>query len=162
MSLTELPYGTPGRVFRSPMPYSSYDPSGTLVDQYEKEGISAIVLLAREIEYLEITGKDLKKLYTESGFEVLHLPIADFGVPNPEDLRMAVFSTYEQARNGTNFAIHCHAGIGRTGVFAACLARQALDLSGEAAIRWVRERIPHAIETELQRSVVLNFYPYEG
>lgn len=162
MSLTELPYGLAGRIFGSPMPYSSYDPSGMLVERYEKEGISAIVLLAGEEEYLKFARRDLKQLYTEQGFEILHLPITDFGIPDPKDLRLAVNSAYDLAKEGKNVAIHCHAGIGRTGTFAACLARQALGLTGEGAISWVRELIPHAVETGQQRNVVLNFQPREG
>lgn len=162
MSLTELPYGLPGRVFRSQMPYSTYDPSGELVEQYVEQGISAIVLLAGEQEYLLHTNRDLKKLYAEHGFEVIHLPITDFEVPSQEAINTAVKVAYELARQGRNIAIHCYAGIGRTGTFAACLARQALDLSGDAAIVWVRERIPDAVENVKQRNTVLNFQPQEG
>jgi protein-tyrosine phosphatase len=162
MSLTELPYGLPGRVFRSRMPYSAYDTSGELVDKYIEEGISTIVLLAREQEYLQISNRDLKKLYTEKGFRVLHLPTTDYGIPAQGALEPAVREIYELVRDGENVAIHCHAGIGRTGMFAACLARQVLGLTGEQAIDWVRERIPYAVETPEQRDVVHHFEPEEG
>ena len=159
MSLTELPYGLPGRVFRSPMPYSAYDPSGELVEQYREEEISVIVLLAEEQEYRRIAQRDLKKLYTENGFQVIHLPIEDMSIPGLEALRPAVQAAYELARDGKNIAIHCHAGVGRTGMFAACLASEALGLTGEQAISWVRERILNAVENLEQRDVVLNFKP---
>ena len=57
---------------------------------------------------------------------------------------------------GENIAIHCHAGIGRTGLFAAFLARQALGLSGEEAIEWVRNFIPGAREIGSQRRMILD------
>lgn len=162
MSLTELPYGLAGRVFRSRMPYSSSDPSGQLVDRYIEERVSVVVLLASEEEYLKITNRDLKKLYTERGLRVLHLPTTDFGVPEQGALEQAVREVYRLAGDGENVAIHCHAGVGRTGLFAACLARQALGLTGQGAIDWVRLRIPNAVETAKQREVVHKFNPGEG
>jgi len=46
--------------------------------------------------------------------------------------------------------------VGRTGLFAACLARRVLGLSGEDAIRWVRRFIPEAVETSEQWQMVIN------
>ena len=80
-------------------------------------------------------------------------------IPGLEALRPAVRAAYELARDGKNIAIHCHAGVGRTGMFAACLASEALGLTGEQAISWVRERILNAVENLEQRDVVLNFQP---
>ena len=80
-------------------------------------------------------------------------------IPGLEALRPAVQAAYELARDGKNIAIHCHAGVGRTGMFAACLARETLGLTGEQAISWVRERILNAVENLEQRDVVLNFQP---
>jgi protein-tyrosine phosphatase len=161
MPLTELPYGLPGRVFRSQMPYSSYDPRGELVEQYLSDGIEAIVLLVRDEESRDITQRELKKLYAERGFKVVHLPIKDFGIPDPEELRQAVKEAHQLAREGKNLVIHCHAGIGRTGMFAACLAMETLGLSGERAIDWAKEQIPDAVETREQRFAVLRYQPDE-
>ncbi|MFH1702212.1 MAG: protein-tyrosine phosphatase family protein [Nitrospirota bacterium] len=52
--------------------------------------------------------------------------------------------------------MHCSAGVGRTGLFATCLARKILDLSGVDAIKWVRRFIPMAIETNEQCQMVIN------
>ena len=50
MSLTELPFHLPGRIFRSPMPFSVYDPRGDSLLQFRRERGSLIVLLAEEEE----------------------------------------------------------------------------------------------------------------
>jgi hypothetical protein len=46
----------------------------------------------------------------------------------------------EHARAGRRVAIHHHAGMSRTGIFAARLARDALGLGGDEAIARVRPR----------------------
>src|SRR4030067_2212564 len=98
MSLTELPFHFPGRIFRSAMPFSVYDPRGDSLLQFKREEGSLIVLLAGEEEYVERTGRNLKSLYLREGFEVIHLPIPDFNVPSREDLEEAVKKTVEHAQ----------------------------------------------------------------
>ena len=41
--------------------------------------------------------------------------------------------------------VHCHAGMGRTGLFLACLAQRALHMSPVEAIDWVRSYVPGAL-----------------
>jgi protein-tyrosine phosphatase len=154
--LTELPFHLLGRIFRSPMPFSVYDPRGDCLLQFKREKGSLIVLLAEEEECMERAGRNLKSFYLQEGFQIIHLPIPDFDVPSKEDLDDAVRRTVEQAQAGQNIVIHCHAGLGRTGLFVACLAKRILGLSGEGAIRWTRKYIPHALETDEQIRWVLN------
>ena len=48
MPLTELPFGFPGRVFRSPMPFGPYDLHSEVYDRWCEEQIAVIVLLASD------------------------------------------------------------------------------------------------------------------
>ena len=155
MPLTELPFHLSGRIFRGPMPFSVYDPEGDSLLEFKRENGSLIVLLAEEEECMERTGQDLKSLYLCQGFEVLHLPIRDFDVPTKEDLEGAVKKTIERARAGQTIVIHCHAGLGRTGLFVAYLAKHVLGLSNAEAILWTRKYIPGALETEEQKNWVI-------
>ena len=159
MSLTELPYHLPGRIFRSPMPFSVYDPQGDSLLQFKREKGSLIVLLAEEAECMERTGRNLKSLYYQEGFQVIHLPIPDFGVPSKGDLEKAVRKTVKHAQAGRNIVIHCHAGLGRTGLFVAYLAKEVLRLSSEEAIHWTRKYIPHALETPEQERFIMDVGP---
>ena len=156
MSLTELPFGLPGRLFRSPMPFGPYDLHGEVYDRFRQEQISVIVLLATEDECLYKTGRNLRALYLREGWTVLYLPIPDFGVPAKEDLAQVVTSTIAYAHAGHHIAIHCSAGIGRTGLFMASLAKRVLGLAGEEALQWVRCYIPRAVETADQQRLVLD------
>ena len=156
MSLIELPFGLPGRIFRSPMPFGSYDLHGEVYDRFCEEHIAVIVLLASDEECLHRTGCHLRALYLKAGFQVLYLPIPDFSAPAKDDLEQAVQHTITYAQAGQNIVIHCSAGIGRTGLFAAYLAKRVLGVSGTEALQWVRRFIPHAVETPEQQRFVLD------
>jgi protein-tyrosine phosphatase len=136
------------------MPFSVYDPQGDSLFQFKRERGFLIVLLAEEEECVVRTGLNLKSLYLNQGFQVLHLPIPDFNVPSIEDLEEAIKKTVEHAQGGKNILIHCHAGLGRTGLFVAYLAKRVLGLSSEEAIHWTRKHIPHALETDEQCQMV--------
>jgi protein-tyrosine phosphatase len=155
--LTELPYGLPGRVFRSPMPFSNYDPFHRISSLYEERDVSAVVLLVNDAEAERKAGRSLREYYRARGLGVIHVPSPDFSVPEMEDLRQGVDEAYQLACQGKNLAIHCHAGIGRTGLFAACLARKVLGLSGDEAAAWVRRYVPHAVEVESQHAMLAKF-----
>jgi protein-tyrosine phosphatase len=157
MELTELPFAHPGAVFRSAMPYSSYDPDGELISAYNNQEISAIIMLASDEESQRITGHDLRAIYESNGFEILYLPIPDFGTPDLAELKEAVEKALSYSQSGKGIVIHCHAGLGRTGLFAACLAKQGLALSSEEAINWVREFIPGAVEVPKQEMIIRSF-----
>jgi protein tyrosine/serine phosphatase len=146
MSFIELPFGFPGRIFRSPMPFGPYDLHSEVYDRWCEEQIGVIVLLASDDECLQKTGCHLRALYLKAGFQVLYLPISDFGVLAKEDLEQAVQQTTAHAQAGHHIVIHCSAGIGRTGLFMAYLAKRCLGLSGAEALQWVRRFIPRAVE----------------
>src|SRR3972149_9683101 len=144
---TELPFHLPGRVFRSAMPFSSFDPGDKLLDRYLEEQVSVVVLLVSDDYCWSHSCRDLRSLYQDQGLTVVHLPIPDFGVPEHGELERDVTAALGYSLEGKNIAIHCQAGIGRTGTFAACLAKRTLGLTGDEAIVWVRQWIRGGIET---------------
>lgn len=156
MPLTELPFGLPGRLFRSPMPFGPYDLHGEVYDRFRQEQITVVVLLAAEDECLHKAGRNLRTFYLQEGLQVLYLPMPDFSAPTKDDLAQVIQHTIAYAQAGHNIVVHCSAGIGRTGLFMASLAKQVLGLSGEEALQWIRHSIPHAVETPEQQGLLLD------
>jgi protein-tyrosine phosphatase len=155
--LIEMPFGLPGRVYRSPMPFRAGDTQGEIFRQYLEQQVSVVVILVDDAECLARSGRHLRLFYENNGLEVIHLPIPDFDVPTQETLSAAIETTLSRAHAGKNIAVHCYAGYGRTGMFLACMARRVLGLSADEAIEWVRSYVPSAIEVPEQIQVVEAF-----
>ncbi len=153
----ELPFGLPGRIFRSPMPFRPGDEDGQIFHQFLEHKVSVVVLLVTDAECQARTGRNLRQFYQSSGFDVIHQPIPDFDVPDLEALSIKIDAALERARAGQNIAVHCYAGYGRTGMFLACMARQVLGMSAAQAIDWVRSFVPTSIEVPEQIRVVKLF-----
>ena len=156
--LTLLPYDLAGPVYRSSLPFSPiFDPFGLLLDAYSTIGIDIVVMLTQPDEVQRLIGMNLAERYREMGFEVIKSPIPDFSVPKEGALNEPILETLRAARKGRTIVIHCHAGLGRTGMFAACLAKVVFGMNSMEARAWVREQIPHAVETREQFNYVKSF-----
>jgi protein-tyrosine phosphatase len=155
--LTRLPFGFTGEIYRSPMPMGPYDPRHELLKLYQMVDLDLVVMLSADGEDQRLSGHDLASLYRQNGMEVLCLPIVDFQTPDRSALTGVLEQIQSAASQGQNVVVHCSAGLGRTGMLLACLAKQTLGLDGEAAIQWVRQYIPGAVETEAQNQFVIAF-----
>ena len=156
--ITEFPLGTPGKLYRSPTPGSRmFDPQDRVLSLYKERDISTVVVLNFEEEHLQHSGRNLLNLYRQAGLRIIYAPVPDFSTPETGDWNQALFETIEALKNGENTVIHCHAGIGRTGMFAAMLTHELLALDSQEAIAWVRTYVPYAIDTDYQKSAVEDY-----
>ncbi len=137
------------------MPFGLYDPGGTLLHELKAAEVAAIVLLAEIEECREKTGRDLLALYKEEGLIVFSLPIPNYGIPSNGQLADVLKQARGRASDGHNVLIHCSAGLGRTALFAALLAKDVLGLSGRQAIEWLGQHKPDALLTPAQIAMIL-------
>jgi atypical dual specificity phosphatase len=134
-----MPEHIPGALYLHSMP-GIYESWNTFLSMVEACEITHVVCLAED---LKIATKSpdyyaaLKK--GENAFTIQRLEIPDFGVPY--DLMEFKNGIEEAARHlseGRNILLHCGAGIGRTGLAAACLLK-ACGLSFKQALASVKQ-----------------------
>ena len=139
------------------MPFSRFD-KVDVWSSFIEQSIDLVVVLTEQQEYLVYAGKDLPAFYRSQGMEVLHIPVPDFGIPDDLDSwQDGLEAVVLAAESGKNVVIHCLAGIGRTGTFLACLAKEKMALDGMDAIRWVRNSVQGAMENSYQEDFVINY-----
>lgn len=156
--MTRIPFNFPGAVYRSPMPFGPFDPSRMVWEAYQEQGVGRVVVLTEKQENLTYSGGDLIGHYQENGLKVMHLPVPDHGQPPDSELFLqAVREIKKAGESGESIAVHCLAGIGRTGTFLACLAQLQQGLSAFEAVDWVRRFIPGAVESKNQEQFVEMF-----
>ena len=93
----------------------------------------------------------------KNGMLIRHIPVPDFTAPTLQQVEEAITMISSCLEQHTPIAVHCIAGLGRTGTILACYL-VATKMPANDAITLIREWRPGSIETIEQEAVV---YEYE-
>lgn len=92
----------------------------------------------------------------DAGLFNMHIPIEDMHPPSQKQIEVAMSAIAKAHEKRLGVAIHCTAGLGRTGTMLACwFVRQGHP--SQAAIAKVRDLRPGSVETQEQEEAVLEF-----
>ncbi|MCS6849917.1 MAG: dual specificity protein phosphatase 23 [Gemmataceae bacterium] len=92
----------------------------------------------------------------DAGLLAFHVPIVDMEAPSPEQIDRCLSAIRKAHARGMGVAIHCGAGMGRTGAILACWFVDR-GLSAANAIAQVRRLRPGSIETAEQSQAVIRY-----
>lgn len=115
--------------------------------EFIKEGIEIIISLRPD--------EPLKELYAIYEIAFYNIPIFDFDVPSKKEDVLKYIRIVENNKD-KKILTHCTAGRGRSGTMAA-LYLVYKGFKSENAIKYVRSKIPGAIETIEQENYIRNF-----
>lgn len=133
-----MPFLEPSRRLEGGTGFTAHDDDMVLL---YRAGIRAIVSL------LNIPSD--AAIYERAGFSFLCLPVPDGGAPSIESAYEFVRFVNEQRASGRPVAVHCEAGLGRTGTMLAVYLISEGE-TAESAIGQIRKLEPAAIETPRQ------------
>ena len=135
----------------------------TDLNELRRAGITGVACLLETGEMESMGVADLPGKVSQAGMDFFHFPVVDGGAPDSlEETHTFVSRLADHLKTGARFALHCRAGLGRTGTIAACLLLNlGLCKKADEAIEWVRKkRSRSAVETSFQEAFVddyLNF-----
>ncbi|KAK2847887.1 hypothetical protein Q7C36_009569 [Tachysurus vachellii] len=135
-----------------------------IIDQFKKLNIKSIINMQLPGEHAHC-GPDLEpdsgftyspQIFMENQIYFYNFGMADFGVSPLEGILNAVKVLAFSVQEG-KVAVHCHAGLGRTGVLIACYLIYTLRISANEAVHYVRIKRPSSIQTRAQINLVFDF-----
>jgi protein-tyrosine phosphatase len=102
---------------------------------WNRLGVQTVVSLLELHEVIELDLANEESLCCAAGLRFISFPVPDRGVPsNSAAFASLVAAIEQQLRSGESVAVHCRAGIGRSGLLGACVLK-AFGVDPDSAFR---------------------------
>uniref|UniRef100_UPI0037E9A9BE protein tyrosine phosphatase domain-containing protein 1 n=1 Tax=Semicossyphus pulcher TaxID=241346 RepID=UPI0037E9A9BE len=138
-----------------------------IIDQFKRNGIKTVINLQIPGEHASC-GNPLEpesgfayrpEVFMENDIYFYNFGWSDYGVASLTTMLDMVKVTAFALQEG-KIAVHCHAGLGRTGVLLACFLAYATRMTANQAILYVRAKRPNSIQTRGQLHCVREFVQF--
>ena len=149
----QIPLEVKGELYVSPMPFGPYDQQNTLLKVYKRNRIEFVVVLVTDDELKHKAKQDLLSIYRKNNMEAIRLPVADYTSPDLHHVTKVVDLVSGYLRAGAHVAVHCNAGVGRTGVVTCCIVRDIMQIPAQEAIDYVKQYMQTNMTDEQMRLV---------
>jgi len=146
-----------GLLYVMPRPNSEW-----LIDDihyFSKLGVDIVISHLEKPEEREVGLSQEESALKDAGISFISYPIKDRNLPELSRYTTFIEEVYHKLLDGDNVAVHCRAGIGRTGLTSACLLKRdgydsnvAMDMVSSAR----RIQIP---DTQEQYDFICDFTP---
>lgn len=138
----------------------------SIIDQFKEKGINTVISIQKPGEHgdcgygLEKSGFSYDpQLFMDNGIFFYNFGWDDYGVASLSTI-LDMVKVIQFAVSSGKVAIHCHAGLGRTGVIIAAYLVFTNRISADDAIQFVRSKRQGAIQTRGQMEVIREFEQY--
>jgi atypical dual specificity phosphatase len=126
----------------------SYPRSDKALRALAERGVTVLVNLHERPHSPEVLARH--------GLTQLHLPVPDFTPPSLEQLEHGIAAIERAVDDGHKVAVHCAAGLGRTGTLVACYLVKR-GFAPDAAMARIRAARPGSVETPQQEQAVKDY-----
>ncbi|XP_071332758.1 protein tyrosine phosphatase domain-containing protein 1 [Trachinotus anak] len=138
-----------------------------IIDQFTSYGIKTVINLQIPGEHASC-GNPLEpesgfsyrpEVFMENNIYFYNFGWSDYGVANLTTV-LDMVKVMAFALQEGKIAVHCHAGLGRTGVLLACFLAYSTRMTANQAIVYVRAKRPGSIQTRGQLRCVRHFVQF--
>ena len=150
-----------GTMILSPCPtlsYLAHDGMG-IFDRWSNAHVCMVVTLIEKVEINALGFDSLAARLSQTEILWHHFPIRNMDAPaNSSELRLQeiIIHMAQCFNTGKAVFIHCHAGLGRTGLVAATVLK-SFGMTTNAAMSAIRKKRPGSIESHIQEIFVENW-----
>lgn len=128
--------------------------------EYRSLGINHILSLLIPDEVEELGLEREPDVYGDNGLRFTRFGIADRGLPDASLLLALAKELAEEIADGGSIAVHCRAGIGRSGLVASCILQHLGMTAPESIAKVSQARGVQIPDTQEQRKFILDYNSY--